>query len=88
MRMGRSVPAGKLGQLNGVRRSISRDNRPPPRQARATQSASSSLTRLAITRTAMVISVVERIAIGPVVGRNRWKVSNNANLRATENPRP
>ena len=77
----------ELAQLNGVRRSSSRDNRPPPRQARATQSASSSVTRLAITRTAMVISPVERIASGPVVGRNRWKVSNNASRRATEKPR-
>ena len=78
----------KTAQLNGFRRSISREASPPPRHARATQSASSSVTRLPITRTAMPISRVERIPIGPVAGKNRGNVSNNASRRATENPRP
>ncbi|CFR67344.1 Uncharacterised protein [Mycobacterium tuberculosis] len=46
------------------------------------------MTRLDITRTAMFINAVERIVMGPVVGRNRGKVSNNASRRATEKPRP
>ena len=60
---------------------------PAPRHTRATQSASSSVTRLAITRTAMFIRNVDRIASGPVAGRNRGIVSSSASRRATENPR-
>src|SRR6185369_12472745 len=57
--------------------SIRRDARPAARQIRATRSASSSVTRLPITRTAMCIRAVERIAIGPVNGRNRGNVSSS-----------
>ena len=64
-----------------------REPAPAPRQTRATQSASSSVTRLPITRTAMPIRNADRIASGPVDGRNRGIVSNNASRRATENPR-
>ena len=57
------------GQLNGLRRSSSRDPAPAVRHTRAVQSASSSVTRFAITRTAIPINVDERIAIGPVDGQ-------------------
>ena len=50
-------------------------------------SSSSSVTKLPITRTASFIRADERIASGPVAGRNRGKVSSSANRRAMENPR-
>ena len=64
-----------------------REPAPARRHTRAIQSASSSVTRLPITRTAMFIKDVDRIASGPVVGRNRGTVSSNASRRATENAR-
>ena len=73
-------------QLNGGRRSRRREPAPARRHTRAIQSASSSVTRLAITRTAMFIRNSDRIAIGPVAGRKRGNVSSSASRRATENP--
>ena len=67
----RARSAGKGGQLNGGLRSRRREPPPARRHSRATQSASSSVTRLAITRTAMFIRNVDRIASGPVAGRKR-----------------
>ena len=75
------------GQLNGLRRSSSREPAPAVRHTRAVQSASSSVTRLPITRTAIPINADERIAIGPVSGRNRGRVSSSASRRATEKHR-
>jgi hypothetical protein len=75
------------GQLNGGRSSIRRDAKPAARHTRATQSASSSVTRFPITRTAIFIRNAERMASGPVNGRNLGIVSSNASRRAAENAR-
>lgn len=64
----------ETSQLNGGLRSRRREPAPARRHTRAIQSASPSVTRLAITRTAMFISSEDRIAIGPVDGRKRGMV--------------
>ena len=71
-----------------VRSSSRTDSRPAVRQARATTSRSSSLTRLPITRSATVISPRERMPTGPAAGRNRGRVSSPASRRAMENASP
>src|SRR5262245_36807621 len=70
------------GQLNGGRSSIRRDATPAARHTRASQSVSSSVTRFPITRTAIFIRNDERMASGPVNGRNRGIVSSNPSRRA------
>ena len=50
------------------------------------QSASSSVTRLPITRTMMSIKRADRMPTGPASGRNRGSVSSRPSRRATENP--
>ena len=63
--MTRTVAGRRGGQLNGGRRSMRREPAPHRRHTRAIQSASSSVTRLPITRTAMFIRNADRIAMGP-----------------------
>ena len=77
--------AGESGYANGGRRSIARDPEPSRRHSRATQSASSSVTRLPITRTAISINLFDRMARGPVRGRKDGMVSRRPRRRAAEN---
>ena len=64
------------------------DTRPARRQARATTSRSSSVTRLPMTRSATVISARDRIPTGPAAGSRRGTVSSPASRRAMENASP